>query len=442
MLLAIFVRVTAAIATIAPTTQPHRAMTTASLHALLASALLALTAACSSKASTGTDSNPAAGNAIDSAAEAKVEVVVGAARTDRYVPLLAGKRIALMSNHTGMVGDRHTLDVMLDSGLNVTTIFSPEHGFRGNADAGEKVKSSVDEPTGIPIASLYDGSSPMPGKATMEQFDVIVIDIQDVGTRFYTYYITMLDLMDAATAYDKEFVVLDRPNPNGMYVDGPILDMKYKSGVGRLPIPVVHGMTLGELALMADGEGWLTDGKQLGDKLTVIPCLNYTHQTRYQLPIPPSPNLRTMTAIYLYPSLCYFEATDVSLGRGTDKPFEIYGHPGLKDRGYDFAFTPQSVAGAKNPPQLGHTCYGRDLSGLDHEEIIAARINLEYLIDAYRNVGTGDKFFTSFFEKLIGNGKIRTMIASGMTADEIRATWSEDVENFIPLRRKYLIYDE
>lgn len=417
-------------------------MTTASLHTLCTLALLALTAACSSKASTGQESNTTDTDTTDSTTTTQLEVVVGAARTEQYVPLLTGKRIALMSNHTGMVGDHHTLDVMLDSGLNVTTIFSPEHGFRGNADAGEKVKSSVDEPTGIPIASLYDGSSPMPSKATMERFDVIVIDIQDVGTRFYTYYITMLDLMDAAVAYNKEFVVLDRPNPNGMYVDGPILDMKYKSGVGRLPIPVVHGMTLGELALMADGEGWLTDGKQLGDKLTVIPCQNYTHQTRYQLPIPPSPNLRSMTAIYLYPSLCYFEATDVSLGRGTDKPFEIYGHPGLKDLGYDFSFTPQSVAGAKNPPQLGNTCYGRDLSGLDHEEIITAQINLEYLIDAYSNLAAGNKFFTSFFEKLIGNGQIRSMIVSGMTADEIRATWSKDVENFLPLRRKYLIYNE
>lgn len=417
-------------------------MTTAPLHALCFLALIALTTSCSSKASTCTDGNTADGEASDSIATEQVEVVVGAARTDQYVPMLTGKRIALMSNHTGMVGNRHTLDVMLDSSLNVTTIFSPEHGFRGDADAGEKVKSGVDEPTGIPIASLYDGNSPMPGKETMQQFDVIVIDIQDVGTRFYTYYITMLNLMDAAIIYGKEVVIFDRPNPNGMYVDGPILDMKYKSGVGRLPIPVVHGMTLGELALMADGEGWLTGGKRLGDKLTVIPCQNYTHQTRYQLPIPPSPNLRSMTAIYLYPSLCYFEATDVSIGRGTEKPFEIYGHPCLKDLGYDFSFTPQSVAGAKNPPQLGNVCYGRDLSGLDHEEIIAAQINLEYIIDAYRNLGADSKFFSSFFEKLIGNSQIRTMIADGMTADQIRASWSEDVEQFIQQRRKYLIYNE
>ena len=276
----------------------------------------------------------------------------------------------------------------------------------------------------------------------MAKFDVIVIDIQDVGLRYYTYYVTMINLMDAALVYGKEVLVLDRPNPNGMYVDGPILDMKYKSGVGRLPIPVVHGMTLGELALMADGEGWLKEGKPLGKRLKVVACENYTHQTRYRLPIAPSPNLRTMHAIYLYPSTCYFEATPVSLGRGTDKPFEIYGHPALKSKGYKFSFIPRSVPGAKNPPQLNVECYGRDLSSLDDEKVIAAGINLEYLIDAYRGVDMGDKFFTQFFEKLIGRGDIRTMIEQGRSADEIKATWSDDVKTFTKQRRKYLLYDE
>ena len=225
------------------------------------------------------------------------DVVLGAARTDQYVPLLKGKRVALLSNQTGMVGDKHTLDLMLENGVNVVTIFSPEHGFRGNADAGEHVSSSIDEKTGIPIASLYDGKSPMPSKQVMDGIDVIVTDIQDVGLRFYTYYVTMINLMDAAVTYDKQFMVLDRPNPNGMYVDGPILDMTLKSGVGRLPIPTVHGMTLGELAQMANGERWLKDGKKCD--LTVIPCQNYTHQTRYTLPIAPSPNLPNMLAIYL-----------------------------------------------------------------------------------------------------------------------------------------------
>lgn len=366
------------------------------------------------------------------------EVVVGAARSDVYLPLLKGKRIALLSNHTGMVGNEHTLDIMLRNKLKVKVIFSPEHGFRGNADAGEHVGSSVDPQTGIPIASLYDGKTRMPSKETMAKFDVLVVDIQDVGLRYYTYYVTMINLMNAAVAYNKSVVVFDRPNPNGMYVDGPILDMKYKSGVGGLPIPIVHGMTLGELALMANGEGWLTEGKKV--KLNVVPCLGYTHQTRYKLPIAPSPNLRDMKAIYLYPSTCYFEATPVSLGRGTDSPFKVYGHPDMI--GYTFEFTPRSVEGAKNPPQLDKLCHGVSLCDLDDEAIIARKINLEYLINAYRNLGIGDKFFTSFFEKLIGRGDIRTMIEEGKSASEIEATWQQDVENFCAARKPYLLYAE
>lgn len=370
------------------------------------------------------------------------DVKVGAARVDEYVPLLKGKKVAIMSNHTGMVGDKHTLDIMLEKGVNVTVIFSPEHGFRGTADAGEKVNSSVDSKTGIPILSLYGGKSPLSSKENMDKFDVVVIDIQDVGLRYYTYYITMIKIMEAAITFDKDVVVLDRPNPNGMYVDGPILDMKYKSGVGRLPITVVHGMTLGEIAKMADGEGWLKDGKKLGDRLTVVKCESYTHQTRYTLPVAPSPNLRTMRAVYLYPSMCYFEATPVSLGRGTDKPFEIYGHPDLKGKGYKYSFTPRSVPGATDPPQLNNECYGCDLSNLDNEEIIAGGINLEYLIDAYKNLNIGDKFFRDFFEKLIGDGNIRKMIEDGKSAAEIKATWSADVEKFKEQRRKYLLYAE
>lgn len=367
-------------------------------------------------------------------------ITVGAERVTDYAPLLAGKRVALLGNHTSMVGNRHTLDVMLDNGINVTTIFSPEHGFRGSADAGEHVSSSVDEATGIPIASLYDGKKRMPSAETMAEFDVIVTDLQDVGLRYYTYYVTMLRLMNAAAQYGKEFIVLDRPNPNGMYVDGPILDIKYKSGVGALPIPVVHGMTLGELALMIDGEGWLDGGRRLGNDLTVVICKGYTHQTRYELPVFPSPNLKSMLAIYLYPSTCYFEGTVVSLGRGTDHPFEIYGHPDMQ--GCLFSFTPQSIAGAKNPPLLGRKCYGRDLTGLDNEAVIAAGINLEYVIDAYNNLGLGDKFFTSFFDLLMGNGDVRRMIVEGKSAAEIKATWSDDVEAFKARRRGYLLYAE
>ena len=368
-------------------------------------------------------------------------VVVGAERTDEYLPLLKGKRIALLSNQTGVVGifhNKHTLDLMLEMGLNVTTIFSPEHGFRGKADAGEHVKSSVEEKTGIPIASLYEGKSRMPSKETMDRFDVIVTDIQDVGLRFYTYYITMVNMMDAAAAYDKEFVVFDRPNPNGMTVDGPILDMNLKSGVGWLPITTVHGMTMGEIALMTNGEGWLKDGKKV--KLTVIPCKNYTHQTRYKLPIAPSPNLPNMLSIYLYPSTCYFEGTPVSLGRGTDWPFQVYGHPDMK--GYDFSFTPTSRPGAKTPPQMDILCHGVDLHNLNAEDVIAKGMNLEYVIDAYRNLKIGDKFFTPFFDKLAGQTYIRKMIMAGKSADEIRACWQDDVAKFKAQRQPYLLYPE
>lgn len=365
-------------------------------------------------------------------------IKVAAAMPDRYIPLLKGKRVALLSNHTGMVDSIHTLDLLLSKGINVTTIFSPEHGFRGNADAGEHVSSSVDAKTGIPIASMYDGKKRGPAKSVMDNIDIIVVDIQDVGLRYYTYYVTMIDLMNAAVAHGKKFMVLDRPNPNGMTVDGPILDMKYKSGVGRLPITVAHGMTLGELALMANGKGWL-DNKAKAD-LTVIPCDGYTHAKRYRLPVAPSPNLPDMKAIYLYPSTCFFEGTPVSLGRGTDMPFTVYGHPDMKN--CTFSFTPRSRPGAKTPPQLDKLCHGRNLRSIPDDSIIAAGVNLEYIIDAYRNLNIGDKFFTRFFDLLIGNGETRKMIEQGMTADQIKATWADDVARFREQRRPYLLYPE
>ncbi len=366
------------------------------------------------------------------------EVTVGAARVDEYLPLLKGKRVALLSNHTGMVGNEHTLDLMLRNGINVTTIFSPEHGFRGNASAGEHVKDSRDAKTGIPIASLYNGRSRMPAPDVMKNFDVIVCDIQDVGLRFYTYYITMLDLMNAAARYGKEFMVLDRPNPNGMTVDGPVLDMKFASGVGRLPIPVLHGMTLGELAMMIVSEGWLNDGADL--PLTVVECLGYTHATRYRLPIAPSPNLPDMKAVYLYPSTCFFEGTPMSLGRGTDMPFTVYGHPAYPAT--DFSFIPRSRPGAKNPPQEGKRCYGVDLRNIPDDTIIAHGVDLSYVIDAYKKTRLGPKFFTSFFNLLAGTDSISRMIEAGATADEIKATWADDVAAFRARRAPYLLYPE
>ncbi len=365
-------------------------------------------------------------------------VVVGAARTSEYLPMLKGKRVALLSNHTGMVGKEHTLDLMLRNGVNVTTIFSPEHGFRGTASAGEHVSSSRDEKTGIPIASLYNGKTRMPAPEVMRKFDVIVCDIQDVGLRFYTYYITMLDLMNAAAAHGKEFIVLDRPNPNGMTVDGPILDMKFASGVGRLPIPVLHGMTLGELAMMAVSEGWLKNGADL--QLNVVECEGYTHATRYRLPVPPSPNLPDMKAVYLYPSTCFFEGTPVNLGRGTDMPFTVYGHPAIPPTG--FSFTPRSRQGAKNPPQEGNLCHGRDLRDIPDEDIIARGVDLSYVIDAYKATRLGKKFFNKFFDLLAGTDSVRIMIERGATADEIRATWADDLRRFRERRAPYLLYPE
>jgi len=358
-------------------------------------------------------------------------------QTEVYFPLLKGKRIAIYTNQTGMVGNKHIVDVLREGGLNVCYILAPEHGFRGKADAGEAISNSVDAATGIPIISLYNQKGGKPDAATMRSIDIVVTDIQDVGLRFYTYYITMCKLMDSCVEYGKEMMILDRPNPLGSYVDGPILDMKLKSGVGWLPIPVVHGMTLGELAKMVNGEHWLTGGNQCS--LTVIPCKNYTHNIRYSLPIAPSPNLPNMKSIYLYPSLCLFEGTVVSLGRGTDKPFQIYGHPQMK--GYDYSFTPRSKPGATNPPQKDKLCHGRDLSGIADHEIISKGLDLTYIIDAYSNLKMGDAFFTSFFEKLIGVTYVRQMIEQGKSAEEIKQRWQPDVEKFKQQRAKYLIYD-
>ena len=369
---------------------------------------------------------------------AQSRVIPGDEQTERYFPLLEGKRIAIFSNHTGMIGDKHLLDLLLENKFNVVAIFSPEHGFRGNADAGEHVSSSTDPQTGVPILSLYDGKLGKPSAASMSKFDLLIVDIQDVGLRFYTYYASMCRLMDACAEHGKPMLILDRPNPNGHYVDGPILDMRHKSAVGWLPLPVVHGMTLGELALMVNGEGWLPQGRKCD--LTVIPCQGYTHQTPYRLPVPPSPNLPNLKAVYLYASLCYFEATPVSLGRGTPLPFQVYGHPEMK--GYSYTFTPRSLPGAKNPPQKDKLCHGVDLSQLSEEELRHKGIDLSYLIDAYRNLNLGDRFFTSFFEKLMGVAYVRKMIEDGRSAEEIEATWADDVARFKQQRKPYLLYAE
>lgn len=410
-------------------------------------------------------------------------VVLGDERFEEYQPLLQGKRVAVFSNQTGIVGDKvtgskladalaeyggcfprkrvdeislipftepsvpggkieygqHIVDALIEKGVDVKAIFSPEHGFRGNADAGEHVSSSVDEKTGVEILSLYEKGSRIPSKEKTDKFDVLVIDIQDVGLRYYTYYITMHHLMEACARDGKQVVILDRPNPNGFYVDGPVLDMKFKSGVGWLPITTVHGMTLGELALMINGEKWLENGTC---DLTVVPCLNYTHSTRYSLILPPSPNIKDMRAVYLYSSTCYFEGTVVSLGRGTQFPFETYGHPAMT--GYSFSFVPRSIPGAKSPQFLDEECHGVDLRRKPLRDIWAEKINLEYVIDAYRNLNMGDKFFgkNNFFELLAGVDWFRSMIENGSSAAGISARWASDVENFKSRRAPYLLYSE
>ena len=378
--------------------------------------------------------------------EAKItkRVMTGDEQTELYLPLINGKRVALFCNQTGLVGtdQEHVLDLLVRKGINVTAVFSPEHGFRGRADAGAVVADEVDERTGIPILSLYGQNRKKHlGEEAMKLFDVLLVDIQDVGLRYYTYYITMCHLMDACTKYGREVIILDRPNPNGHYVDGPILNMALRSGVGHLPIPVVHGMTLGELARMAVGEKWLNEGNQC--KLTVISCQNYTHQTHYALPVAPSPNLPNMQSIYLYPSLCPFEGTVVSLGRGTDKPFQQYGHPQIHEC-HTYSFMPQSMPGATNPPLLGQKCYGKDLSTLPYETIWQRQMSLTYVIDAYKcmqKAGKADGFFTTFFDKLLGQTYVREMIEKGCSEAEIRARWKEDVEKFKQKRKKYLLYD-
>ena len=383
---------------------------------------------------------------------ASARIVMGDERLDQYLPLIKDSRVALLSNHTGLAGvtkdSPHILDVLISKNIDVELVFSPEHGFRGTADAGERVSSSTDPETGVRIVSLYGAHSQEQG--TEDLFDVLLVDIQDVGLRFYTYYITMMRMMRFCAEHGKKLIILDRPNPNGFKVDGPILERRYKSGVGALPIPVMHGMTLGELARMIVGEGWLYGWEdnalpqpsvQPALDLTVIPCTHYTHDTLYELPVAPSPNLKSMRAVWLYPSTCLFEGTTLSLGRGTDFPFEVYGHPAFPETG--FKFTPRSVPGAKNPPLLDRECNGVDLRDLPLATVRAGGMDLTYLIDAYHRLGEPADFFRpdGFFELLVGVSYVREMIEHGSTAADIRACWAADVEKFSSIRAKYLIYN-
>lgn len=379
---------------------------------------------------------PAAAPATPAAPPAPAQpaaLQTGAEQMSRYLPLLQGKRVAMVVNQTSVIGKSHEVDSLLARGVQIKLIYAPEHGFRGDADAGAHISNATDTRTGLPIFSLY-GKNKKPSAEQLKDIDVVVFDIQDVGARFYTYISTMHYVMEACAELNKQVLVLDRPNPNGYYVDGPVLDMKKKSFVGMHPIPVVHGLTVGELAQMINGEKWLEGGRSC--QLTVIPVSGYTHKTPYSLPVKPSPNLPNDLAIQLYPSICLFEGTPVSVGRGTEWPFQVLGSPYYTRK--NFSFTPRPMPGATNPPHLGKVCYGRKLS----EQDIPGNFSLAFVIDFYRNSTNQDKFFTPFFSTLAGTDELQKQIVAGKSEAEIRASWQPALQHYKELRRKYLLYPD
>jgi uncharacterized protein YbbC (DUF1343 family) len=367
---------------------------------------------------------------------AKKTPIPGSYQIELYRYLIEGKSVAVVANQTSMVGQTHLVDNLLTIGIDIRVIFSPEHGFRNMADAGERVENGKDPETGISLISLY-GSHLKPTADDLTGIDVVIFDIQDVGARFYTYISTLHYVLESCAENNVKCLVLDRPNPNGFYFDGNIPDTAYRSFVGMDPVPVVHGMTVGEYALMINGEGWLKGGIKCD--LTIIKCKNYTHKTLYELPVKPSPNLPNQTSVYLYPSICFFEGTVISCGRGTLFPFQTFGSPDLPDRG--FSFTPESLPGAKNPPLLGIKCYGSDLrDALKKKLVPKPQLNLDWVISAYKDFPKKDKFFTAYFDILSGGPVLRNQIQKGMTAKEIRSTWKEGLVKFGKIRAKYLLY--
>jgi uncharacterized protein YbbC (DUF1343 family) len=362
--------------------------------------------------------------------------IPGSYQIELYSDLIEGKRVAVVANQTSMVGKVHLVDYLLSQGIDIRLIFAPEHGFRDLADAGESIKSGQDFTTGISVLSLY-GSHLKPTKEDLTGIEIVIFDIQDVGARFYTYISTLHYLLESCAENNVKCLILDSPNPNGFYFDGNILDTAYSSFVGMDPVPIVHGMTVGEYAQMLNGEGWLKGGIKCN--LTVIKCKYYTHKTFYDLPVKPSPNLPNQNSVYLYPSLCFFEGTAISLGRGTSFPFQVYGSPKFSDTG--FSFTPESVPGAKNPPLLGVKCYGIDLRDAIKRKIVPKpELNLDWLIDSYKKYPEKGKFFTSYFDVLAGGPVLREQIQQGMTSQQIRATWKDGLEKFGKIREKYLLY--
>jgi uncharacterized protein YbbC (DUF1343 family) len=358
-----------------------------------------------------------------------------------YLSMLKGKRLGIVANQTSVIGRTHLVDSLISIGgrkANILKVFCPEHGFRGEVEAGGIIEDGVDVKTGLPVISLY-GSNRKPSAESLEDLDVIIFDIQDVGARFYTYISTLFYVMQACAENDKKLFLLDRPNPNGFYVDGPVLDTVYRSFVGMHRIPVVYGMTIGEYGRMINGEQWLGNGLECD--MEVIPCLNYDHTIHYVLPVSPSPNLPNMNSVYLYPSTCFFEGTVLSEGRGTEFPFEAFGHPLLENA--DFTFIPESFPGKSANPKLeGQACKGMDLRHLRNSMDRDRQINLDWLIFAYENFPDKEDFFTPYFEKLAGTAQLRQQIMAGKTAEKIRSGWSDDLASFKKIRKKYLLYPD
>jgi uncharacterized protein YbbC (DUF1343 family) len=375
---------------------------------------------------------------ISTYAIAQSPITVGAERIPAYIALLKNKNVAIVANPTSMVGSTHLVDTLLRLGITIKKAFCPEHGFRGTADAGENIGNYKDAKTGLPIISLY-GKQYKPQPKDLKDVDIVLFDIQDVGVRFYTYISTMHYVMEACAENNKTLIILDRPNPNGFYVDGPVLDMAYKSFVGMHPIPIVHGCTIGELAQMINGEKWLKNKVQC--KLQVITCNNYKHEMYYTLPVKPSPNLASMEAIYLYPSLCLFEGTPISVGRGTTQAFEVYGHPSFKN--YRYQFTPRSIANAsKNPPYENKVCNGFELKTFANSFIKSYnKLYLYWLDDAYQQYAVKDSFFNPFFNKLAGNNILQQQVKKGVGEESIRQSWEPQLQQYKDMRMKYLLYN-
>ncbi|TXH58390.1 MAG: DUF1343 domain-containing protein, partial [Bacteroidia bacterium] len=376
-------------------------------------------------------------------------------QTNEYIPMLKGKRVGVFANQTSMIGSTDLVDTLQKMGIQIRAIFGPEHGFRGTADAGEKVGNYIDKATGISVISLY-GNKRRPSSEDLKDIDVLLFDIQDVGVRFYTYISSLEEMMNAAFENNKPLIVLDRPNPNGFYIDGPVLEKKYKSFVGMQPVPVVYGMTIGEYALMLTGEKWLTQKANENfaahqDLFKVILCKGYDHNSKYELPVKPSPNLPNIQSIYLYPSTCFFEGTTLSEGRGTDKPFQVFGAPELPSNLY--AFTPNPNAGAKSSKHFGKLCYGWDLSGSVEDVLkkVDDKIQLKWLIQAYQLFPDKKSFFIvpksggmeqSFFNKLAGNNQLWQQIVAGKSEKQIRKSWKPKLDKFKKIRKKYLLYSD